>query len=89
VGKDLDFVIVRPGGMNLEPPSGVINTDGKKAGSISRADVASFLLQSVCEKEKRLPFVRKAVCLSSDQGTGWTKDRSEKAQGKKIHEESS
>merc|ERR1712196_479657 len=41
-GKDLEFCIVRPGGLNVEPPTGVINVIEGEAGSIPRADVAAF-----------------------------------------------
>mmetsp|Transcript_23883 Transcript_23883/g.31093 ORF Transcript_23883/g.31093 Transcript_23883/m.31093 type:complete len:193 (+) Transcript_23883:273-851(+) len=78
VGHELDYVIVRPGGMNLDKPSGVVNADGK-AGDITRADVADFLLKAVSEVD--FPYIKKAVCLSSNKGTGFSKDRTVAAQG--------
>lgn len=68
-GKDLDFTIVRPGGLTLEPPNGIINVIDGQAGSITRADVADFCLQAVMEPD--FPYIGKTPCISSDQGTGW------------------
>lgn len=52
--------------------------DGE-AGSITRADVASFCLDSVLVDD--FPYIGKAPCISSVGGTSWTKDRSAKARG--------
>lgn len=46
--------------------------DGK-AGSIQRADVASFLLGAVMDEN--FPYLRKAPCISSVGGTGWVKEK--------------
>jgi len=76
-GADLDFVLVRPGGLTVEPPSGVVNVIEGQAGTVSRADVASFCLAAILEPD--FAYIRKAPCISSVTGTGWTKDRSDKA----------
>ncbi|CAK0900736.1 unnamed protein product, partial [Prorocentrum cordatum] len=47
-GSDLEFTVVRPGGLTVEPPTGVIHR-GRPAGSIARADVADFCLGAVLE----------------------------------------
>lgn len=78
-GKDLEFCIVRPGGLNLEPPNGIVNVIDGQAGSITRADVAKFCLDAIQMPD--FPFIRKAPCISSDGGTSWTKDRTAATQG--------
>jgi len=78
-GKDLEFCIVRPGGLNVEPPTGVINVIEGQAGSIPRADVADFCLGAVLDSN--FPYIGKAPCISSLGGTSWTKDRSAAARG--------
>lgn len=75
----LDYCIVRPGGLSVDPPTGVINVVEGEAGSITRADVASFCLDSV--KVEDFPYIGKAPCISSVAGTSWVKDRSAKARG--------
>lgn len=50
-----------------------------KAGSISRADVADFILGAVSEEE--FPYLKQAPCISSVGGTSWVKDRSGAARG--------
>ena len=42
--------------------------------------MASFLLRAV--READFPYLKQAPCISSEQGTGWTKDRTEKTQGR-------
>lgn len=76
-GADLEFTIVRPGGLTVEAPTGVINVIDGEAGSIARADVADFCLGAILEPD--FAYIGKAPCISSVGGTGWTKDRSEKA----------
>ncbi|KAJ8610295.1 hypothetical protein CTAYLR_009073 [Chrysophaeum taylorii] len=76
-GEDLEWTIVRPGGLTVEPPTGIINVVDGEAGSISRADVADFCLGAVLDKDWE--YVRKTPCISSVGGTSWTKDRSAKA----------
>jgi len=79
-GKDLEFVIVRPGGLTLEPPNGVINVLTGEAGSITRADVADFLVSAATLAD--FPYLGKAACISSDKGTAWNKDRTAATQGR-------
>ena len=75
----LDYCIVRPGGLTVDPPTGVINVIDGEAGSIPRADVAQFCLDSVLVDD--FPYIGKAPCISSVGGTSWTKDRSKAARG--------
>lgn len=75
----LEYCIVRPGGLTIEAPTGVINVIEGEAGSITRADVASFCLDAVTYDD--FPYIGKAPCISSVGGTGWTKDRSKAARG--------
>lgn len=73
----LEYCLVRPGGLTVDPPTGVINVINGQAGSISRADVARFCLDAI--SKKKFKYTGKAPCISSVGGTGWTKDRSAKA----------
>ncbi|CAB9501698.1 Flavin reductase (NADPH) [Seminavis robusta] len=75
----LDYCIVRPGGLTVEPPTGIINVIDGEAGSITRADVAEFCLDAVTMPD--FPYLQQAPCISSVGGTSWTKDRSAKARG--------
>lgn len=75
----LEYCIVRPGGLTVDPPTGVINVIDGEAGSIPRADVAQFCLDSVLVDD--FPYIGKAPCISSVGGTSWTKDRSAAARG--------
>lgn len=75
----LEYCIVRPGGLTVDEPTGVINIIEGQAGSIPRADVASFCLRAA--KEPDFPYLEQAPCISSVGGTGWVKDRSAKARG--------
>jgi len=61
-GGDLDFVIVRPGGLTLGQPTGQarVLAASEMAGSIARADVASFCLEAL----EGSPYTNKAVCIS-------------------------
>ena len=72
-GRDLEFCIVRPGGLGTGPPTGVINVIDGEAGSIARADVADFCLGALFEDA--FPYIGKAPCISSVGGTSWVKDR--------------
>lgn len=71
-GHDLDYCIVRPGGLGNGAPTGVINVIDGQAGSIQRADVASFCLGAVTDDN--FPYIRKTPCISSVGGTGWVKE---------------
>lgn len=78
-GKDLDFTVVRPGGLTVDPPTGTINVIKGEAGSISRADVADFLIGAIADED--FPYLKQAPCISSVGGTSWVKDRSKAARG--------
>lgn len=69
-GADLEYCIVRPGGLKSDPPTGVV-TAGKDqdAGAITRADVAAFCLDAVVEPD--FQFLRQAVSISSNMGSGF------------------
>lgn len=79
MASGLDYCIVRPGGLTVEPPTGVINVIDGQAGSIPRADVAEFCLDAVTMDD--FPYIGKTPCISSVGGTGWVKDRSKAARG--------
>lgn len=76
---DIEYCIVRPGGLTVDPPTGVINVIQGEAGSIARADVAQFCLDSITVKD--FPYIGQAPCISSVGGTSWVKDRSAAARG--------
>ncbi|KAL7565923.1 hypothetical protein ACA910_021506 [Epithemia clementina (nom. ined.)] len=78
-GNNLEWCLVRPGGLTVDPPTGVINVIQGEAGSIARADVATFCLEAVTDPNFK--YLRQAPCISSVGGTSWTKDRSAKARG--------
>jgi putative NADH-flavin reductase len=80
----LEYCIVRPGGLTVEPPTGVINVVDGEAGSIPRADVAQFCLDAV--RLEDFPYIGQAPCISSVGGTSWTKDRSGAARGESTPE---
>lgn len=71
-GHELEWCIVRPGGLGEGAPTGVINVIDGQAGSIQRADVAAFCLGAVCDKT--FPYIRATPCISSIGGTGWVKE---------------
>ena len=71
-GGDLEYCIVRPGGLGEGAPTGVINVIDGQAGSIARADVAAFCLGAITDKS--FPYIRKTPCISSVGGTGWVKE---------------
>lgn len=81
-GKELEWTIVRPGGLNLDPPNGIINVISGEAGSIARADVAAFCLDAVMQKD--FAYLKQAPCISSDKGTSWTKDKGMTIGGKEV-----
>jgi len=70
-GAGLEYCIVRPGGLGVGPPTGVINVIDGKAGSIQRADVATFLLGALADPN--FEHLRQTPCISSVGGTGWVK----------------
>jgi len=73
IGKDLEYCIIRPGGLGVGPATGVINVIDGQAGSIQRADVASFCLGAI--NDDNFPYIRKTPCISSIGGTGWVKEK--------------
>ncbi|GMH59704.1 hypothetical protein TrRE_jg7492 [Triparma retinervis] len=75
----LEYCLVRPGGLTVDPPTGVINVIDGEAGSIPRADVAQFCLDAITVED--FPYIGKTPCISSTGGTSWVKDRSGKARG--------
>jgi nucleoside-diphosphate-sugar epimerase len=75
----LEYCIVRPGGLTVEPPTGIINVILGEAGSIARADVAQFCLDAITVDD--FPYIGQAPCISSVGGTSWVKDRSGTARG--------
>ena len=60
-GKGLDYCIIRPGGLTVDKPTGIINVIDGQAGSIARADVAQFCLDAV--KVDDFPYLYKAPCI--------------------------
>tara|TARA_B110000091_G_C13488535_1_gene339252 strand:+ start:336 stop:596 length:261 start_codon:yes stop_codon:yes gene_type:complete len=72
-GKDLEYCLIRPGGLGVGAPTGVINVIDGQAGSIMRSDVASFCLGAVTDEG--FPYVRQTPCISSVGGTGWVKEK--------------
>ena len=81
-GRDLEYCIVRPGGLGVGKPTGVINVIDGEAGSIMRADVAAFCLGAVTDPS--FPYVRKTPCISSVGGTGWVKEKKEGFDGATV-----
>jgi hypothetical protein len=67
--------MVRPGQLGVGAPTGIVDVIDGKAGRIQRADVASFCLKAV--REGDFPYLQRAVCVSSVDGTGWTKVKKE------------
>jgi uncharacterized protein YbjT (DUF2867 family) len=78
----LEYCIIRPGGLNVDKPTGIINVIDGEAGSIPRADVAEFCLDAVTMED--FPYIGKTPCISSVGGTGWVKDRSKAARGETM-----
>ena len=72
-GGDLEWCIVRPGGLGTGPPTGVINVIEGEAGSIQRADVAAFCLGAITDEN--FPYIRGTPCISSVGGTSWKKEK--------------
>jgi len=72
-GRDLEWCLVRPGGLGIGAPTGVINVIDGQAGSIQRSDVATFMLGAV--KDNEFEYIRKTPCISSVGGTGWVKEK--------------
>ena len=62
-GADLEYTIVRPGGLNFDPPTNDVKVIDGVAGRIPRADVAQFCLDAILEED--FPYLRMAPCISS------------------------
>lgn len=77
----LEYCIVRPGGLTVDPPTGIINVIDGEAGSIPRAYVARFCLDVIDVDD--FPYIGKTPCISSVGGTACVKDRSMTARGEK------
>lgn len=71
-GHELDYCIVRPGGLGKGAPTGVVNVIDGQGGSIHRSDVASFMLGAVTDEH--FPYLKQTPCISSTGGTGWVKE---------------
>ena len=76
-GADLEFCLARPGGLKGGAPTGIVNVIEGEAGAINRADLASFCLDAVMDPD--FPHLRKAVCISSDKGSGFNSLLSDKS----------
>lgn len=70
-GADLDFCVVRPGGLKSDPPTGIVNIAETEAGAITRADVAAFCLDAVLEPKESFAYLKRPVCISSNMGSGF------------------
>ena len=68
-GAELEYCLVRPGGLKSDPPSGIVNVAKDDAGAIARADVAAFCLDAALEPE--FGYLKQAVCINSDKGSGF------------------
>lgn len=62
-GADLEYTIVRPGGLNFDPPTNNVKVINGIAGKIPRADVANFCLDAVLEKD--FQYLRTTPAISS------------------------
>lgn len=62
-GSDLEYTIVRPGGLSLDPPTNDIKIIKGVAGRIPRADVAQFCLDAVLKKD--FEYIQQTPCISS------------------------
>lgn len=61
MASDRDWIIVRPGGLSDDPASGAYQVgDEVRAGRVSRADVAAFLLTQLSDDA----YLRRAVGIS-------------------------
>jgi len=71
---NLDWTIIRPGGLKSEPPTGkaILTTDIKAAGVINRADVADLVIQALGSEGKctRLELTAVDPSQASDYNKG-------------------
>merc|ERR1719379_270481 len=75
-GAELDYCILRPGGLKQGEPTGIVNVIDGEAGAINRSDVAAFCLDAVLDPD--FAYLRQAVCISSDKGAGFKSLMSDK-----------
>merc|ERR1719258_262798 len=75
-GADLEFCLLRPGGLKQGAPTGIVNVIDGEAGAINRADLAAFCLDAVIDPD--FAHLRQAVCISSDMGAGFKSLMSDK-----------
>jgi len=68
-GGDLEYCLVRPGGLKSDAPSGIVNVIKGEAGAITRADVAAFCLDAVLEAD--FAYLKQTPCISSNMGSGF------------------
>ncbi len=62
-GEDMDFTIVRPGGLSSDPPTKDVKIIDGIAGKIPRADVAEFCLDAILDEN--FSYTRGTPCISS------------------------
>jgi len=82
-GAELEYCLVRPGGLKDDAPNGIVNVISGEAGAISRADVAAFCLDAVLEDD--FAYLKQAPCISSNMGSGFDsvlKDKTKSRMGK-------
>lgn len=75
-GAELDC-LVRPGGLKMGEPTGIVDVTNGEAGAINRADLASFCLDVVTDPD--FQHLQQAVCISSDKGSGFNSLLSDKS----------
>ncbi|KAL1520588.1 hypothetical protein AB1Y20_022164 [Prymnesium parvum] len=68
-GAELEYCIVRPGGLKDDPPNGIVNVISGEAGAIARGDVAAFCLDAVLEPDFK--YLKQTPCISSNMGSGF------------------
>jgi uncharacterized protein YbjT (DUF2867 family) len=68
-GRELEYCLVRPGGLKTGEPTGIVNVISGEAGAITRADVAAFCLDAVLESDFK--FLKQEVSISSNMGKGF------------------
>lgn len=76
-GAELDYCLVRPGGLKMGEPTGIVDVTNGEAGAINRADLASFCLDVVTDPD--FQHLQQAVCISSDKGSGFNSLLSDKS----------
>jgi putative NADH-flavin reductase len=84
IGADLEYTLVRPGGLKTEPPNGIVNVIDGEAGAITRADVAAFCLEAVLEPD--FAYIKQAPCISSDKGSGFASVLADKTKSRMAKE---